>query len=81
MADLVAWKELIERLRAKSAAIFQDYAVLLTDACPRELRVVALTLLNRTLSAVEAASVVHTWSEQELRDLKVAADRLREARG
>lgn len=58
MADLAAWKELIERLRAKGAAISQDCAVPLTDAGPREPGVVALTLLNRTLSTVEAATLL-----------------------
>lgn len=58
MADLAAWKALIERLRAKGAAIFQDCAVPLTDTGAREPGVVALTLLNRTLSTVEAATLL-----------------------
>ena len=58
MEDLAAWKGLIDRLRAKGAAIFQDCALPLTDAGPREPGVVALTLLNRTLSTVEAATLL-----------------------
>lgn len=36
-------------------------------------------VLNQTPDWID--SIIHTWGEQELRDLKVAADRLREAWG
>lgn len=58
MADLAIWKGLIARLRAKGAAICRDCHVPLTDAGQREPGVIALTLLNRTLSTVEAVELL-----------------------
>jgi hypothetical protein len=58
VADLAAWKGLIDRLRTKGAAIFTDCSVSTTEAGPRDPKVVALALLCRSLSSVEATALL-----------------------
>ena len=58
MSDLKAWRALADRMLAKGTQIFGGCDVPVTGDGPRDPRVVGLALLGRTLSAVEAASLL-----------------------